>query len=88
MLDAQEVGLILKLQQLPGKVELAARQANPSVLVRHLLDVATAYNSYYAAAPVIVDGLADPARLLITAAVSETLAAGLLLCHVTCPDAI
>ena len=63
MLDEQEVGLLMKLQQLPPKVELAARQANPSVLVRHLLDVATAYNSYYAAAPVIVDGVADPARL-------------------------
>ena len=87
-LDEQEVGLLLKLQQLPGKVAVAARASNPSVLVRHLLEVATAYNSYYAAAPVIVDGVADPARLLITAAVHRALAAGLLLCHVTCPEAI
>ena len=87
-LDAQEVLLLLKLQQLPGKVVAAARASNPSMLVRHLLEIATAYNSYYAAAPVIVDGAADPARLLITAAVHQALAAGLLLCHVSCPEAI
>ena len=67
-LDEQEVALLLKLQQLPGKVAAAARASNPSVLVRHLLEIATAYNSYYTVAPVIVDGTADPARLLITAA--------------------
>ncbi len=87
-LDAQEVALLLKLQQLPLKVAAAARASNPSVLVRHLLEIATAYNSYYTVAPVIVDGTADPARLLITAAVYQALAAGLLLCHVTCPEAI
>ncbi len=87
-LDEQEVALLLKLQQLPGKVAAAARTSNPSVLVRHLLEIATAYNSYYTVAPVIVDGIADPARLLITAAVHQALAAGLLLCHVTCPEAI
>ena len=87
-LDEQEVGLLLKLQQLPVKVAAAARASNPSVLVRHLLEIATAYNSYYTVAPVIVDGAADPARLLITSAVYQALAAGLLLCHVTCPEAI
>ncbi len=87
-LDEQEVGLLLKLQQLPGKVAAAGRASNPSVLVRHLLEIATAYNSYYTVAPVIVDGSADPARLLITSAVYQALAAGLLLCHVTCPEAI
>ena len=87
-LDEQEVGLLLKLQQLPGKVAAAARASNPSMLVRFLLEMATAYNSYYTVAPVIVDGTADPARLLITSAVYQALAAGLLLCHVTCPEAI
>lgn len=87
-LDEREVGLLMLLQGIPGRVSAAARGANPSILVRHLLDVATAYNSYYAHAPVIVAGEADPARLLITLAVERALESALALCHVTCPEAI
>ncbi|HEV3157903.1 MAG TPA: arginine--tRNA ligase [Candidatus Baltobacteraceae bacterium] len=87
-LDDQEVDLLLKIQQIPQKVDAAARHANPSILVRHLLDVATIYNSYYTRAPVIVDGVANPARILITQAVQQSLTSGLALCHVRCPEAI
>ncbi len=87
-IDDQEALLLLKLQQIPQKVVASAEQANPSLLVRHLLDVATVYNSYYTRAPVLIDGVANPSRLLITAAVQQALINGLLLCHVSCPDAI
>jgi arginyl-tRNA synthetase len=87
-LDNQEVELLLKLQMVPQKIAVAARQANPSLLVRHLTEIATTYNSYYNRAPVIVDGVANPARLLITAAVTGALVSGLAVCHVTCPAAI
>lgn len=87
-LDAQEVSLLLKLQQIAQKIVTAAEQSNPSLLVRHLLDVATVYNSYYTRAPVLTDGVANPTRLLITAAVHRALVNGLLVCHVSCPAAI
>jgi arginyl-tRNA synthetase len=87
-LDDQEVELLLAIQQIPEKVAAAASQTNPSILVRHLLDLATIYNSYYMAAPVITDGVADPARHLITQAVQQSLTSGLALCHVECPEAI
>jgi arginyl-tRNA synthetase len=87
-LDNQEVELLLKLQQVPHRMAAAARQANPSLLVRHLTEIATTYNSYYNRAPVIVDRVANPARLLITAAVTGALVSGLAVCHVTCPAAI
>ena len=86
--DAQEALLMMKLQQTPQKIALAAQQSNPSLLVRHMLDVATIYNSYYTRAPVIVEGVADPARLLITTAVQHVLINGLALCHVACPAVI
>jgi arginyl-tRNA synthetase len=87
-LDDGEVELILKVLQTPQRVALAARNSNPSVLVRHLLEVATMYNSYYARAPVFVDGVGNPARLLITQAVQIALTTGLSLCHVECPEVI
>jgi arginyl-tRNA synthetase len=87
-LDNQEIELLLALQAIPEKVAAAASQTNPSILVRHLLEVANIYNSYYMAAPVIVDGVANPARLLITQAVQQSLISGLALCHIECPEAV
>jgi arginyl-tRNA synthetase len=87
-LSNQEVELLLKLQQIPEKIAAAAEQASPSLLVSKLLEIATIYNSYYTRAPVIVDGVADQARLLITLAVQTALTNGLAVCHVTCPEAI
>ena len=78
----------LAIQQIPEKVAAAATQTNPSILVRHLLEVGKIYNSYYMVAPVIVDGVANPARLLITQAVQHSLITGLALCHIECPEAI
>jgi arginyl-tRNA synthetase len=87
-LDSQEALLLLKLLEYPDKVAKAAAEDNPSILVRHLLDVAGLYNSYYAAAPVLHDGRANEFRLLITKAVELMLTAGLSLCHVECPPQI
>lgn len=87
-IDDQEAVLLLKLQQIPEKIVAAADQSNPAVLVRHLLDTAAIYNSYYMRAPVISGGVANPARLLITQAVQQALVSGLRLCHVECPAAI
>jgi len=87
-LDKQEIELLLAIQQIPEKVAAAATQTNPSILVRHLLEVGKIYNSYYMVAPVIVDGVANPARLLITQAVQHSLITGLALCHIECPEAI
>jgi arginyl-tRNA synthetase len=87
-LSHQEVELLLKLQQIPQRIVAAAEQASPSLLVSKLLEIATIYNSYYTSAPVIVDGIANQARLLITLAVQTALISGLAICHVTCPEAI
>lgn len=87
-MDAQEADLLLKVQQIPQKVVAAAKAANPSLLVRHLMEVATIYNSYYTRVPVITDGVAHPARLAITQAVQVALTRALSICHIECPEAI
>lgn len=87
-IDDQEAVLLLRLQQIPEKILASAEQSNPATLVRHLLDTATIYNSYYARAEVLSDGIANPSRLLITQATQQALINGLRLCHVECPEAI
>lgn len=85
----QEAMLILRLLEYPEKVIRAAAEDNPSVLVRFLLDTAVLYNSYYASAPVLVEGgKANNFRLLVTRAVQHVLINGLSLCHVECPSKI
>jgi arginyl-tRNA synthetase len=84
----QEALLILKLLEYPEKVARAADADNPSVLVRHLLDIAGIYNSYYASAPVLQGARANEFRLLITRSVQLALVNGLSLCHVECPPQI
>jgi arginyl-tRNA synthetase len=84
-IDTQEAHLLTRIQQIPERIATAAEQSNPTLLIRHLLEIAGLYNSYYARAQVIVDGVANPSRLLITAAVAQSLINGLRICHVECP---
>jgi len=84
----QEALLLLKLLEYPEKVARAADEDNPSILVRHLLDIAGIYNSYYASAPVLEGDRANEFRLLITRSVQLVLVNGLSLCHVESPPKI
>ncbi|MET7937543.1 arginine--tRNA ligase [Streptomyces sp. NPDC005322] len=87
-LNEQESLLILRLLEFPEKVAKAADEDDPAVLVRHLLDLAGIYNSYYASAPVLQGDQANEFRLLITKSVQTVLENGLDLCHVECPPKI
>ncbi len=87
-IDPQEALLLLKIQQIPERVVSAAEQSNPTVLIRHLLDTASVYNSYYTRIQVITHGVVDPLRLLFTKAVEQSLTNALRLCHVQCPAKI
>ena len=84
----QEALLILRLLEFPEKVAKAADEDNPSILVRHLLDIAGIYNSYYASSPVLPGDQANKFRLLITKSVQSVLVNGLSLCQVECPPKI
>ncbi len=87
-LDDQEALLVLRLLTLPDQIVEAARQSNPSVLVRHLLDIANIYSSYYARAAVISDDGVNQVRYLLTKATATALTSGLAICHIEVPAAI
>ncbi len=84
----QEALLILRLLEFPEKVAKTADEDDPSILVRHLLDIAVIYNSYYASSPVLQGDQANKFRLLITKSVQSVLVNGLSVCHVECPPKI
>lgn len=87
-LSDQEVKLLLMLQHVPMRLAEAARRANPTYLLRHLLDIAMEYNSYYTVAPVLDENGANEARVLITKAVQLVLTNGLAICHIDTPESI
>jgi arginyl-tRNA synthetase len=87
-IDPQEAGLLLKIQQIPERLAAAAEAANPTVIVRHLLDIAGIYNSYYNRFQVISSTGVDVPRLLFTKAVEQSLTNALRVCHIECPPKI
>ncbi|MGH3567403.1 MAG: arginine--tRNA ligase [Pseudonocardia sp.] len=84
--DAQESFILLKVQQIPEIIAAAAVRAEASLLIRHLQDLASEYNSYYARVPVIANGEVNIRRLKITDAVQHALRVGLSFCHVETPE--
>ncbi len=87
-LDDQEALLALRLLTLPDEIVAAAEQSNPSVLVRHMLDISNIYNSYYSRAHVISDEVVDPVRYQLTKATANALTSALEICHIEVPAAI
>ncbi len=87
-LDDQEALLALRLLTLPDRIVDAARQSNPSLLIRHLLDISNIYNSYYSRAAVISGETVNGVRLLMTKATEIALTSGLAICHIEVPAAI
>ncbi len=87
-LDDQEALLALRLLTLPDRIVDAARQSNPSLLIRHLLDISNIYNSYYSRAAVISGETVNGVRFLMTKATEIALTSGLAICHIHVPAAI
>jgi arginyl-tRNA synthetase len=87
-LDDQEALLALRLLTLPDEIVAAAEQSNPSVLVRHMLEISNIYNSYYSRAHVISDETVNPVRYQLTKATANALTSALEICHIEVPAAI
>ena len=87
-LDDQEALLALRLLTLPDQIVAAAQQSNPSVLVRHMLDISNIYNSYYSRAYVISDDTVNSVRYRLAQATANALTSALAICHIEVPAAI
>lgn len=74
----QERTLIRTLASFPAKIEASAGSYRPSILARHLIDVARDFNRFYHECPVLVeDRDLRRARLLLIAAARRVLKNGL-----------
>ena len=81
------MNLIRLIQQFPGVVEDAARKYEPSIVTRHIVDVAQAFNKFYHDCPIIVeDHELQRARLALVFAAKQTIQNGLSLLGVGAPE--
>lgn len=87
-LSADEAELVLKALQLPEKVLASAEKLNPSLVLKHLHELASQYNAYYAKVRVIDNGVYKTDRVAITRFIAQTLVNGLAMCHIECPERI
>lgn len=79
--------LALLLDRFPQVVSLAAEQLDPSLLARHLYDIASAFSTFYASVPVLQaeDAPTQTVRLALVDAVRAVMARGLALLGITAP---
>ncbi len=79
--------LIQELVRFPERVQQAADKLEPSIITRHLIDIAQAFNHFYHTSQILVDDeVVRIIRLSIVAAVKNTLALGLRMIGVAAPE--
>ena len=74
------------LYRFPFVVERAEEEYAPHLVCMYLLEMASAFNSYYAKNPILKDNDEIPYRLALTRAVSQVLKSGLYLLGITSPE--
>lgn len=79
--------LIRMIQQFPSVIEDAGRKYEPSIITRHIVDVAQAFNKFYHDCPIIVeDKELQRARLSLVYAAKQTIQNGLDLLGISAPE--
>lgn len=84
--DADSWEIIKLLQSYPEVVMQAADQYEPSVIAKHSIKLAQAFNKYYAHAKILVDDEQKNARLALVHAVTVILKEDLRLLGVHAPN--
>ncbi|WP_035052520.1 arginine--tRNA ligase [Carnobacterium pleistocenium] len=84
--DAYSWDIIKLLQSYPDDVKRAYEKFEPSVIAKHAIHLAQAFNRYYANSKVLVDDAQRPARLALVQAVATILKEDLRLLGVESPD--
>ncbi|MEW5783646.1 MAG: arginine--tRNA ligase [Bacillota bacterium] len=86
LLREEEKTLLKTLAELPEKIALAAEGCRPSIIARHLIDVAREFNRFYHNCPVLnSDPALQQSRLLLIEAVRLALVNGLGLLGIEAP---
>ena len=75
------------IEAYPAVVKEAAQKYEPSIVTRHIIDVAQAYNKFYHDEHILVDDEAEKnAKVALTLAAKNTLKNGLALLAVKAPE--
>ncbi len=83
----KEVALLKQLADFPGTVQRAAKDMRPHYMAGYALDLATKFNEFYQAIPVLrADRKARPARLALVSATAAVLKNALGLLGIDAPD--
>ncbi|GAA3400445.1 arginine--tRNA ligase [Paenibacillus hodogayensis] len=90
LLENAEAQLVLKeLAAFPDKVLVAMEKLEPSIVSRHLIDIAQRFNRFYHECPILVDDPAlKTARLALVTGVCNVLRTGLGLIGIQTPERI
>ncbi len=79
--------VLKKIQQFPEVIKDAQRKNEPSIITRHIIDVAQAFNRFYHDHPILVeDEELKKARLTIVFVVKQVLSIGLGLLGIKAPE--
>ncbi|WP_427338428.1 arginine--tRNA ligase [Caloranaerobacter sp. DY30410] len=85
--NQEAVDVIRLLQSFPEAIVNAMEKNEPSIITRHIVDIAQAFNKFYHECPIIVeDENIQKARLLLVFAVKTVLKTGLGLLGIDAPD--
>jgi len=88
LLKEQEAVDVVKLiDQFPETIKTAAYKYEPSIISRHLIDIAQAFNRFYHDHPIITeDEIIQRTRLILVKAVVQTIKSGLALLGIDAPE--
>lgn len=84
--DAYSWEIIKLLESYPDDVKRAYEKFEPSVIAKHAIHLAQAFNKYYANSKVLADDAQKPARLALVQSVATILKEDLRLLGVQAPD--
>lgn len=85
--NQEAVDVIRLLQSFPEVIVNAMEKNEPSIITRHIVDIAQAFNKFYHECPIIVENEnIQKARLLLVFAVKTVLKTGLGLLGIDAPD--
>lgn len=85
--DDNSIEVIKLLAQFPDKIKDAANKYEPSIVTRHIVDIAQAFNNFYNVNHVIVDDEnVKDARLALVYCVKIILSSGLSLLGISSPE--
>ena len=87
LVDDITLEVLKQIQQFPETIRDAQRKNEPSIVTRHIIDIAQAFNRFYHEHPILTeDEELKKARLTVVFAVKQVISTGLGLLGIKAPE--